>query len=316
MSDTIAKDATPHPRNGTSPRQSASDSQSSHSQHASNLNNNSDDSDDNGIEKISRPHSRQSNGSSSKRHESGFRPSIFGHGLSSNSNSEKNRQHGNKSRDIDSDLSDDDEEDDDDDDDDIIDGVGQRGRDSRNRRRRRRRRVAASASHLLAQAPPLPDLRFDHNYRKALDQIHEVHAVETAHVAELNAIAAANSSSLSTTKRKQQKVITVPSLTARITVMTLRDIIIMPFIHGFFWGFGTILLTLATQRTLFAHIQRTWKRIFGGDVNDVPIVTRGSPARNRVSGSGSNRGLGGVGLMNAGSGMSQSGFGRPAGRIY
>ncbi|KAF9357558.1 hypothetical protein BGX26_003503 [Mortierella sp. AD094] len=320
MSDTIAKDATPHPRNGISPLQSVSDLQSSQSQHQHNLDN-SDDSDDNSIEKISRPHSRQSNGSKSREGApSGFRPSVFGHSLSGSHSESKSRSKGSgnnsKSRDasdIDSELSEDDDDDDDDDDgdddDNNIDGTGRRGRSS-HRRHRRRKRMSASASHLLAQAPPVPDLRFDHNFRKALDQIYETHASETAHAAELNAATAT-----SLTKRKHRKVTSVPSITARITVMTLRDIIIMPFIHGFFWGFGTILLSLASQRTLIYHLRMSWRRVFGGDIDDVPLVARGEPARVRVSGS-SNRGLGGVGLMNAGSGMGQPGFGRPAARVY
>ncbi|KAF9999309.1 hypothetical protein BGZ80_009731 [Entomortierella chlamydospora] len=315
MSDTIAKDATPHPRNGISPLQSVSDLQSSQLQQPFDPNNN-DDSDDNSIEKISHPHSRQSNGSKSREGaSSGFRPSIFGHGLTSGHSERRNRNKGSgnsKSRDdndIDSELSEDDDDDYDDDDDDNIDGIWRKGRSS-HRRRRRRKRMSASASHLLAQAPPVPDLRFDHNFRKALDQIYEAHASETAHAAELNAAAAS-----SLTKRKHRKVATVPSIVARITVMTLRDIIIMPFIHGFFWGFGTILLTLASQRTLIYHLRMGWRRIFGGNIDDVPVVTRGEPARVRVSGS-SNRGLGGIGLMNTGSRMGQPGFGRPAAHIY
>ncbi|KAG0210608.1 hypothetical protein BGX28_009133, partial [Mortierella sp. GBA30] len=178
------------------------------------------------------------------------------------------------------------------------------------RRGRRRRRLSASASHLLAQAPPVPDLRFDHNYRKALDQIYETHAQETAHAAALSSLSTFSPSSASSSSEamsSEKQTIIVPSIAARITVMTLRDIIIMPFIHGFFWGFGAILLSLAGQRTLGYHIQRTWRRFFGNP-DDTPMVIRGEPARERTVGHG---GFGGLGLRSAGSGFgSQSSFGR------
>ncbi|KAF9116745.1 hypothetical protein BGX27_011059 [Mortierella sp. AM989] len=312
MSDTIAKDATPHPRNGVSPHQSASDLQDSQSQHIHQNQDTSDDSDDNNIEKISRPHSRQSNSnnnnnSNKKSREgasSGFRPSVFGHSLNNSGSSDikgKNKHSKNsKSRDAsdsDSELSYDDNDDDDNDDDDV-DGAGNNGRDSHKKRRRRKR---LSASHLLAKAPPVPDLRFDTNYRKALDQIYETHAAESAHAAELNSISVPKTSTASLTKRRQRKVTTVPSITARITVMTLRDIIIMPFIHGFFWGFGTILLSLAGQRTLVYHVQKTWRRIFGDNTDNAPFVARGEPARVRING-----------LMNTRTRMGQpSSFGNP-----
>ncbi|KAG0368320.1 hypothetical protein BGZ54_002197 [Gamsiella multidivaricata] len=182
-------------------------------------------------------------------------------------------------------------------------------------RRRRRRRISASASHLLAQAPTVPDLRFDHNYRKALDQIYETHARESAQAAEFNAAATGTSSSSSRNRRQQRQVRTVPSITARVTVMTLRDIILMPFIHGFFWGFGTVLLTLVGQRSLFYHAHRTWRKIFGGNPDDVSTVVRGEPARVRRVGTTVG---GGLGLMNAGSAANQpaAGFARPSAHVY
>ncbi|KAF9436834.1 hypothetical protein BGZ76_002830 [Entomortierella beljakovae] len=318
MSDTIAKDATPHPRQGgASLHSSSSDSQSSSSLNVKSREE-SDSDDDQDIEKISRPHSRQLSGTTTattttttttttntatsrqekEKISSGLPPLIFGHGKKT-----KKTKSSRNTANNDSDLSEpDDSEDSDSDDSD--EGHG--------RRRRRRRRISDSASHLLAQAPALPDLRFDHNYRKALDQIYETHATETARAQELNA--RASSKSLKSVSKR--KVHSVPSITARITVMTLRDIIIMPFIHGFIWGFGAIFLTLATQRTLTYHLQRSWRRIFGGNIDDVPLVARGEPARIRVSGGGNNRGLGGIGLMNAGSGINQPGFGRPSTRVY
>ncbi|KAF9919415.1 hypothetical protein BX616_000026 [Lobosporangium transversale] len=177
-----------------------------------------------------------------------------------------------------------------------------------------KRRFSSSASHLLAQAPPVPDLRFDHNYRKALDQIYEAHARETAAIetteeaaATVSASASEPSSWQSQKALKKQQVKSVPSLATRITVMTIRDIIIMPFVHGFFWGFGTILLTLASQRSLTSHLNRTWRRMLGDHPEDLPAIsTRGEPARVRTSGSiggfgNRGSGIGGIGLMSAAS---------------
>ncbi|KAG0339617.1 hypothetical protein BG004_006747 [Podila humilis] len=163
------------------------------------------------------------------------------------------------------------------------------------RRRTRRRRLSASASHLLAQAPTVPDLRFDHNYRKALDQVYVAHAADLAK-AEAAAAATSPPSPLSsstqpqqpTTKTQQQQHVSVPSIKTRIAVMTLRDIIIMPFVHGFFWGFGTILLTMASQRSLAYHLTRSFNRLFGredGNGGTTPMF-RGEPARIRRATSG------------------------------
>ncbi|KAF9426830.1 Protein phosphatase PP2A regulatory subunit B [Podila epigama] len=149
----------------------------------------------------------------------------------------------------------------------------------RRRRRRRRRRLSASASHLLASAPAVPDLRFDHNFRKALDQIYVAHANDLVK-------AEASLASVSTAGQKKRAV-SVPSVRARILVMTLRDIIIMPFVHGFFWGFGTILVTLAGQRSLAYHLTRSFRRLFGRDDASAPTpIFRGEPARIRRPGTG------------------------------
>ncbi|KAF9182926.1 hypothetical protein BGZ50_004627 [Haplosporangium sp. Z 11] len=257
MTDTIAQDATPHPRYGQGSRRRTTGSHDNESNEDSDLDISS-----------TRPRSQQSTNSHSG-HSKGIRSSIFGH---------------NKSRGSDDEESDDDF--------DEVPGMKRKGR--------RRRRISASASHLLERAPSVPDLRFDHNYRKALDQIYVSHAQESA-----QAIAMSGSS------KQQQHKVSVPSIAARVTVMTLRDIIIMPFIHGFFWGFGTILLTMASQRSLGYHLNRTWNRIFGGSSEDKPMVIRGEPARVRRFG---NTSLGNVGLMNAGSGS--PGFGRPTGHVY
>jgi hypothetical protein len=80
--------------------------------------------------------------------------------------------------------------------------------------------------------------------------------------------------------------------------MTIRDIIVMPFVHGFIWGFGAILFSMATHRTLGYHLRRAWRSIVGDNADDVPRIIRGEPARVRRGGS---MGLGGIGLMNAGS---------------
>jgi len=155
-------------------------------------------------------------------------------------------------------------------------------------RKGRRRRIAESASHLLAQAPAVPDLRFDTNYRKALDQIYMDHDRDTI-------LAHAAASSDNSKLQRQRR---VPSIAARITVMTIKDIIIHPFVHGFLWGFGAIFLAMASQRALGYHFRRSLKSLFGGNPDDVPPAIRGEPARARRFG---NKGLGGIGLMNAGS---------------
>ncbi|KAF9126210.1 hypothetical protein BGW39_006803 [Mortierella sp. 14UC] len=320
MSDSIGHDATPHPREASS--------SSAHNRH------DSTDSDSDNVSTpqfLSRPHSRHSNTSSSSprvttagiesvtattppKPREAFRPSVFGTHTSntrtkdttkskSKSGSSKTSPH---SEDSDSDHSSDDDDD-------------ENARGGHRRKGSRRRRFSDSASHLLAQAPPVPDLRFDNNYRKALDQIYETHAKETAAAAAGTGTAIDASDEKKGTSQLQQqqrhKNRNVPGIAARVTVMTVRDIIIMPFIHGFFWGFGTILLTLAGQRSLMYHLQRTWRKTFGGgDADDVVNLSRGQPARvRRVGGGGGGFGLGGIGLMNAGAAGSASGFARPAG---
>ncbi|KAK3835470.1 MAG: hypothetical protein J3R72DRAFT_214853 [Linnemannia gamsii] len=337
MSDSIGHDATPHPRDASSPH------------HNTNKNHDSGDSDSDDVSTppfLSRPHSRQSNTSStpvvvagaesatttthSKPREA-FRPSVFGTHTSTtstttrtttketSSRSKSKSTHSRKasgtdaleSDDSDSGSSSGDEK------------TGAAGGGGRRRKGSRRRRFSDSASHLLAQAPPVPDLRFDNNYRKALNQIYETHAKETAAAAASGttidasdekksasgtALQQTQSSSLSSSSKKDRK---VPGIAARVTVMTVRDIIIMPFIHGFFWGFGTIMLTLAGQRSLMYHVQRTWRKTFGdGNADEVMNLSRGQPARVRRVGGG----FGGVGLMNAGSASAGGGgFARPAG---
>ncbi|KAF9092351.1 hypothetical protein BGX29_003941 [Mortierella sp. GBA35] len=318
MSDSIGPDATPHPRDG-----------SSHLDH----NNDSSDSDNVSTPPfLSRPHSRQSNRfpeaanvtlattttateagesatatTSAPKPRTGFRPSVFGHHRKSSSKSKKATAP--DSEDSHSDSSADDEK---------------GGRGGSSGKKGRRRRFSDSASHLLAQAPPVPDLRFDNNYRKALNQIYETHAQETTRATA--ALTGSTSTTIDSDEKKaagslqqqQQNTITsskqvrrVPSIAARVTVMTVRDIIIMPFIHGFFWGFGTILLTLAGQRSLVYHVQRTWRQAFGGNPDDVTNLPRGQPARIRRAGGG---GGGGLGLMNAGT--ASPGFGRAPGHVY
>ncbi|KAF9584795.1 hypothetical protein BGW38_005151 [Lunasporangiospora selenospora] len=258
----------------------------------------------------------------------GFRPSIFEHSTSTPATNNSTRVPSYAlgattalREDLDSDTEDDFDFDFDSDD------LGQRRsrqprstglfppRESRTRRRRRRR-LSASAAHLLAQAPAVPDLRFDHNYNKALDQIYEAHAREIAKTSAAvagdytasvdQAIREAKPGQQSTSSSSPAK--RVPSVAARITVMTIRDIIIMPFIHGFFWGFGTILLTLAGQRSLLYHLGQSWRRVFGGsgDSSNTTAQFRGEPARVHRTGTA---GFGSLGLMGAGS---QPGFGRPA----
>ncbi|KAF8932771.1 hypothetical protein BGZ58_006800 [Dissophora ornata] len=321
MSDTIPQDATPHPRQGIrrSPHPHSDDDDSDNenvntrSLHPQSTSSSS-----------SRPHSRQS--SSKTKDTTGgagrsFKPSIFGHPKSRHDDDKTKTKIFESDSDFDG-LEDDDKEED------SEGGAAAAGRTGAGRKgkssRRRKRRISDSASHLLAQAPPVPDLRFDSNYRKALDQIYETHARESAIAAEIHAAKTSSSpspssSSSSSEKPKQQqhehRINTVPSVAARITVMTLRDIIITPFVHGFFWGFGTVVLTLVAQRSLLYHVRDTWRKIFGGNITDVPIVVRGEPARVRRVGTS---GFGGIGLMNAGSGLSQqqTGFGNPAGRAY
>lgn len=265
MSDAIAQDTTPHPRQGTRRRAANGDSDAS--------------SDEDQIS--SRPHSRQSgkgrDTATTSKASGGGLPSIFGH------HRHYNKTH--KEGDPDSDDS----------------------MDEHGHKRGRRRRIAESASHLLAQAPAIPDLRFDSTYRKALGQIYDTHAQECALAQASDNIAATGSSQLQ--QQHRARAAAVPSITARISVMTLRDIIIMPFISGFAWGFGTIMLTLATQRSLAYHVRRTWRSIFGGSEDNGPVNIRGGPARVRRVG---NTGLGGLGLLSAGSSpRSGSGGGEP-----
>ena len=316
MSDGIGHDATPHPRDA------------SHNNHA-----NDSDSDSDNVSTppfLSRPHSRQSNSQATAGTESmtattttttttttksreAFRPSVFGHTRtkeskpSSSSSSKSKHSSGTAlhSEDSDSDSNSDNEK------------KGGRGRKKSGSRRRR---FSDSASHLLAQAPPVPDLRFDNNYRKALNQIYETHAKESAlatgSTPTLDASTDEEKPTSGALQQTQQGGKRVPSIAARITVMTIRDIIIMPFIHGFFWGFGTILLTLVGQRSLVYHVQRTWRQIFGGNPDEVVNASRGQPARVRRIGGGGGFGLGGIGLSNAGSaGVGAGGFARP-GHVY
>ncbi|KAF9380769.1 hypothetical protein CPB97_008142 [Podila verticillata] len=223
----------------------------------------------------SRPHSRQGD---SRKPTSGSKPFIF-----------HTRHDSSASEDGHDSNSDDDSDD------------GEEGHHRRNNSRRgRRRRLSASASHLLAQAPTVPDLRFDHNYRKALDQIYDAHAADLAKVEASKAESSTKTPSQGKKKStssssQQQQQVSVPSIRTRIAVMTLRDIIIMPFVHGFFWGFGTILMTLATQRSLAYHLTRSFNRLFGRDGADgAQPVFRGEPARIRRA--GNTNGLGAVGL--------------------
>lgn len=314
MSDSIGHDATPHPRDA------------SHNNYANDSDSNSDNVSTPPF--LSRPHSRQSNSTATAGTESvtvtatttttttatkpreAFRPSVFGHtrtkeSKSSSSKSKHSSGTALHSEDSDSDSNSDNEK------------KGGRGRKKSGSRRRR---FSDSASHLLAQAPPVPDLRFDNNYRKALTQIYEAHAKETALATGSTLTLDASSDEKKPTsgalQQTQQGGKRVPSIAARVTVMTLRDIIIMPFIHGFFWGFGTILLTLVGQRSLVYHVQRTWRQIFGGNPDEVVNASRGQPARVRRIGGGGGFGLGGIGLSNAGSaGVGAGGFARP-GHVY
>ncbi|CAO3564050.1 unnamed protein product [Mortierella alpina] len=330
MSDAIAQDATPHPRHGIRRRPASSASP----QHPDDSRPHSEDEDDDDESDLNGSHSTQRK-PTTPGSTPGFPLSVFGQPptsqdtaatvittatttttTSSSSTLASRRARKERHARGDSLDSSDSNFDDDDEDDDNDDGHPLDPERANRRQRRRRRRISTSASHLLAQAPPVPDLRFDHNYRKALDQIYETHAQESARAAAAAAMAAAedtlSGSSLQQYQQQQQQqhTVRVPSIAARITVMTLRDIIIMPFVHGFFWGFGTVLLTLVGQRTLSYHVQRTWKRLVGGNPDDTPLVTRGEPARVRTTGSGGG-GFGGLGLMNAGSGFGkQSSFGR------
>ncbi|KAG0021416.1 hypothetical protein BGZ82_011341 [Podila clonocystis] len=230
----------------------------------------------------SRPHSRQGATPEPKKSTSGPRPFIF-----------HTRHDSTASEDAESGNSDDSDSDDED-----VDSPHHH----RKSRRSRRRRLSASASHLLAQAPTVPDLRFDHNYRKALDQIYDAHAADLAKAEVARAQASSSGAESQDKKRKkssssQQQEVTVHSIRTRIAVMTLRDIIIMPFVHGFFWGFGTILLTLASQRSLAYHLTRSFNKVFGREGAEGGAgqpVFRGEPARIRRAGNAT--GLGGVGL--------------------
>ncbi|KAF8934569.1 hypothetical protein BGZ47_010308 [Haplosporangium gracile] len=314
MSDSIGHDATPHPRDTT---------------HNDPANDSGSDSDDVSTPPfLSRPYSRQSNSNSptavgadsatatttAPQPREAFRSSVFGaHTRTKESKSSKSKHASgiaSNSENSDSDNSDNEET-----------GAG----DREGRKSSRRRRFSDSASHLLAQAPSVPDLRFDNNYRKALNQIYETYAKESALAIDSTTILDASDEknptpSATGTLQKPSKDTTgkrVPSIPARVTVMTIRDIIIMPFIHGFFWGFGTILLTLVGQRSLVYHVQRTWRKVFGGNPDDVVNAPRGQPARVRRIGGGGGFGLGGVGLSNAGSagGIGAGGFARP-GHVY
>ncbi|KAF9963943.1 hypothetical protein BGZ65_004905 [Modicella reniformis] len=287
MSDTIVQDTTSQPHHGIR-RRPANDA------------NDSDSASNSDIDKISpRSHSQQSSKSrdtsaakaagGSNKVGGGFRSSIFGR---------HHRTHKEGGPDSDSDSD---------------DGHGRK-------RGRRRKRIAASASHLLAQAPAIPDQRFDTNYRKALNQIYETYAHETVLAQGTAAIAVGiTMPSKASQLQSQHQVRAVPSIAARIAVMTLRDIIIMPFIQGFFWGFGTILLTMANQRSLGYHLRRTWRLVLGGNADEVPVTIRGEPARVRRTGQS---GLGGIGLVSAGSGFGgpgpgpAGGFGRSSTTIY
>ncbi|GJJ70007.1 hypothetical protein EMPS_02356 [Entomortierella parvispora] len=271
MPDKIASDATPHPRQGI-PRRTAKSTTRNE--------NPSDSKDDLDLAAKTAP---TTSGSNSRPQSRGAnRKTLRNETPHADSDSEESSL----------DSFDEEEEDDDDD-------------DRTGRRQRRRRRLSASASHLLAQAPAVPDLRFDHNYRKALDQCYESYAADSARAAARAAAYAASVSEKPDSKSRpsssqQEHAISVPSVAARITVMTLRDIIIMPFVHGFFWGFGTVLLTLAGQRSLFYHIHRTWTHFFGSSgADEKPMTIRGEPARVRRFGGGSS--LTGLGLMSAGS---------------
>ncbi|KAG0299368.1 hypothetical protein BGZ98_010113 [Dissophora globulifera] len=341
MSDSIAQDATPHPRHGGIRRRAAN--LFSNPFHSQDDDDSSSDNDKASSHPTSRPHSSQSSkgrdspSSAAAGTRKGFRSSIFGHHSSAGASSKQ------RTGESDSDLDDDDDESNSEfDEEDSEDGIYGAGKRHSSGRRRRKRRVSASASHLLAQAPPVPDMRFDTNYRKALDQIYEAHARETATASEIAettaariaAVAAAaaaehndsalpgalpleiNPSIAKDIQIQSYKPRPVPSIAARVTVMTLRDIIIMPFIHGFFWGFGSILLTFIGQRSLVYHVRTTWSKIFGGNIEDTPGMIRGEPARVRRPGTG---GFGGMGLTNAGSGIGlqqNQGFGRPAARVY
>ncbi|KAF9950698.1 hypothetical protein BGZ70_001263 [Mortierella alpina] len=318
MSDAIAQDATPHPRHGIRRRPASSASPQHPDDSRPHSEDEEDDDDDSDLDLS---HATQKQRKSTPGSTPGFPLSVFGHHPSSQdtaatvittttttttTSASRRARKERHARGDSLDSSDSNVDDDEDDDDDFLDPER-----ANRKQRRRRRRISTSASHLLAQAPPVPDLRFDHNYRKALDQIYETHAQESARAAASAAAASAEETlSESSLQQQQQHPVRVPSIAARITVMTLRDIIIMPFVHGFFWGFGTVLLTLAGQRTLSYHVQRTWKRLIGANPDDTPLVTRGEPARVRTTGSGGG-GFGGLGLMNAGSGFGkQSSFGR------
>ncbi|KAG0287905.1 hypothetical protein BGZ96_008226 [Linnemannia gamsii] len=308
MSDSIGYDATPHPRDAA------------HSNHG--LDSESDSGNVSTPPFLSRPHSRQSNSNSptpavvvaesvtatgtttAPKPRENFRPSVFGTHTRTKESKVSSSRSSKHTTTISGTAPDSEDSDSD-------SGEGQGGR---RKKGSRRRRFSDSASHLLAQAPAVPDLRFDNNYRKALNQIYETHAKESAGSTTIDASDEKKPATGALQPTKEGK--RVPSIAARVTVMTVRDIIIMPFIHGFFWGFGTILLTLVGQRSLVYHVQRTWRQIFGGNADEVVNASRGQPARVRRIGGGGGFGLGGIGLTNAGSAAGAGGgFARP-GHVY
>ncbi|KAG0310865.1 hypothetical protein BGZ97_012264, partial [Linnemannia gamsii] len=308
MSDSIGHDATPHPQD------------TAHNNHG-----HDSDSDSGNVSTpqfLSRPHSRQSNNNSpapagvgaesvtatgttavpKQQPREGFRPSVFGtHTRTKESKSSSSSRLSKHSITI-SGTTPDSEDSESDSGSESEKGAGG-GQGRRTKKSHRRRRFSDSASHLLAQAPPVPDLRFDNNYRKALNQIYETHAKESAALtaaASTTTIDASDEKKLAPGALQQQpkERKRVPSIAARVTVMTVRDIIIMPFIHGFFWG-------------LVYHVQRTWRQLFGGNPDEIVNASRGQPARVRRIGGGGGFGLGGVGLTNAGSAAGTGGFARP-----
>ncbi|KAF9161183.1 hypothetical protein DFQ26_004788 [Actinomortierella ambigua] len=243
----------------------------------------------------------------------------------------------------DGDYDDDEDDDDDDDDEDDDEKNARRRHDDRRRGRRRRRRHLPTANELLHRAPAIPDMRFDHNYNKALDHLYEVHAhelqVARARLATALAIdqsgegddesssshppsqpAKLSSAALARLtldqqrqytedlqryrdyqdhQRRLRRETTVASLPARIAVMTVRDIIIMPFVHGFFWGIGTVVLGIVAKRGLAHYFVQAWRRCFPPSSKDhhppLPVI-RGEPARIRRPGSvGLGLGIGGGG---------------------
>ncbi|KAG0233778.1 hypothetical protein BGW42_007238 [Actinomortierella wolfii] len=236
----------------------------------------------------------------------------------------------------------DDDDDDDDDDDRRIYGFRRRaaGASSSSRNRRRRRRHLPTANELLHAAPAIPDMRFDSNYRKALDHIYQTYAhdlqvartrIATAQALERDSavqppapMSREDLDRLTPEQRReyeaelqryrdyqhlyqerQKRLLRenrIATLNTRITVMTLRDIIIMPFIHGFFWGFGAILLGIISQRGVAHYVVKAWRQWFppaqgqdGSAPRPLPAI-RGEPARIRRPGNvGLGLGIGGGG---------------------